>query len=666
MARTTAVGRAWGALVAPVLVFDGACAFCRRWVGRWDARTQGRVRFAPLQRLPLWALGVRRAEARKAVHLVEWGRVSRGAEAVFRTLLRAPEPEVRWRARLGLLPGVRHAAGLVYAGVARHRLRAARLDRALFGRSLLPPTTRGVSWLVLRGLGGVFLLSFTSLGRQVRGLYGERGVLPVGELLAQGRAQLGARERWRSYPSLFWLTGGSDRALVGAARAGQGLSLLLLANVAPQPALLGLWALHLSFVSVGRAFLGFQWDSLLLEAALHALAVAPPGLRPGAGRSDLTGPQRLAQRLLLFRLYLGSGLGKWQSGDATWRDLTAMAYHHETTPLPTALGWHAHQLPLPVHKALTAATLALELGPPFLLFGPRRARQAAFAAFSAVQGGIALTGNYGFFNLLSGVLGLWALDDSTLREGRVLPRLLPAGVAGAGAPRSPARTLWGMAVAAPLLALSAHEALGRFGVEVPGVGRLRGALRPLRSSNSYALFSVMTTERPEIAVEGSADGRHWRPYRFRAKPDLLEGRPRWVQPHMPRLDWQMWFAALGSPSSWFLAFLERLLQGSPEVLGLLGANPFPDAPPRYVRAVSYRYSMTGREERRGTGRWWRRERLGLYVPPLALDERGRVRVAREVPRDVPPAPEEGGAEGQAGQEERRPGGGEGAPPREGP
>jgi len=143
---------------------------------------------------------------------------------------------------------------------------------------------------------------------------------------------------------------------------------------------------------------------------------------------------------------------------------------------------------------------------------------------------------------------------------------------------------------------------------------------PLRTVNSYGLFAVMTTTRPEIVVEGSNDGVTWLPYEFKWKPGELKRRPAFVAPHQPRLDWQMWFAALSDyrREPWFMNFLVRLLQGSPEVLALLQKNPFPDPPPRSVRAVLYEYRFTDVAARRATGEWWQRERKGLYCPEISL------------------------------------------------
>jgi len=141
----------------------------------------------------------------------------------------------------------------------------------------------------------------------------------------------------------------------------------------------------------------------------------------------------------------------------------------------------------------------------------------------------------------------------------------------------------------------------------------------------------MTTERREIVVEGSDDGVTWKAYAFKWKPCDITRRPAFCEPHMPRLDWQMWFAALSSYEyqPWFVNFLIRLQDGSPPVLALLETNPFPDHPPRQIRAIVYDYRFTTLAERRATGAWWKRRLLGLYCPVLSRSDLQWERDARE-------------------------------------
>ncbi|WNG61602.1 lipase maturation factor family protein [Archangium gephyra] len=482
----------------------------------------------------------------------------------------------------------------------------------LVERSVAPPHHRLVRQVFFRALGGIYLIAFSSLARQVRGLYGSRGILPVKDLTSSPRMVSMGYERYLRYPSLLWVDA-SDKTLVRGLRAGQVLSLAVMAGVAPQASLTALWALYLSYVSLGRDFLSFQWDALLLEMGLLGILTAPVGLRPGPGRYEPTAAQVALWRALVFRLYFGSGVSKLKSGDETWRKLTACDYYYETAPLPTRGGWYAHHLPPPVRHFSTAAVLALETVAPFLVFAPRRLRLLGFWLLSALQGAIIATGNYGFFNVQSLVLGLWLLDDASLR--RFLPAPPPVR------PRPWWRTLGAWLPAAPFLVLGANEILARFNRprEAPRwLEELERRARPLRAVNPYGLFAVMTVHRPEISIEGSDDGETWHEYTFRYKVSDPERPPRQVAPHQPRLDWQMWFAALGSPPIWLLAFMLRLLEGSPDVRKLLAIDPFPERPPRYIRATLYDYRMTDPETHRRTGTWWNRERLGLYLPPLSL------------------------------------------------
>lgn len=464
--------------------------------------------------------------------------------------------------------------------------------------SLVLVSSRSVHRLFMAALGGVYLIAFRSLAAQVRGLYGSRGIRPIRTYLDALRPRLRGRDQLRYVPSVFWFDA-SDATLVTACRAGQAGAVLLIAGVAPRKTAAALWALYLSFVSAGRELLSYQWDALLLENGLHAILIAPSrrGERPSRTGAVL-------MRWLAFRLQFESGHCKLASGDPTWRSGHACCVHFETQPLPTRLGWHVHQLSPRMKKLGTYATLAIELGAPWLAWAPRRFRRVAFGLLTGLQVAIAGTGNYGFFNVLTIADNLWLLDDDA------------RGVH----PRGWARVVTWLG-AVPLLAMSASQLAARLfpRTRMPrSVARLHEATAPLHASNSYGLFAMMTTDRPEIVVEGSTDGVTWREYDFKYKPGDVTRPPRWVAPHMPRLDWQMWFAALGPAPPWFARFLERLLQGSPDVLALLENNPFPDRPPRYVRALLYDYHMTDRATRRRTGAWWRRELLGMYVPPLEL------------------------------------------------
>lgn len=470
---------------------------------------------------------------------------------------------------------------------------------------------RRVRDLYLRGFGVIALLAFRSLERQLPGLIGEQGIAPASDRLAWSRQRHG-RARPDLMPTLFWYVGASDRALVRTAKAGQLLGALLALGIAPAPCALGIGAIELSFMQVGDVFLGYQWESLLVESAAHAALVAPL-LSLKRDRRRVSKIDVALMRALLSRLHLESGLVKWKARDNAWRGLEAMSSYYETAPLPNRVGWYAHHLPEPLQKLSTAAALGIECGAPFLGFVGRPARMSTFALLSGLQALIFATGNYGFFNLLTLVMNLWYLDDGQL----------PQRLRGKPATRPPSwiRRAVSLAAGAAITAVAIPPVLTLLEVEFrrpKWLSKLQEWLRPFEVGNSYGPFSLMTRIRPELTVEGTDDGVTWKAYRFRYKIDDVRKAPRQVAPHQPRLDWQMWFAALDPVPSWFLRFVERLLQGSAPVLALLAENPFPDAPPKQIRATLHHYRMATLEEHRQSGVWWTREDRGEVLPPISL------------------------------------------------
>ncbi len=470
------------------------------------------------------------------------------------------------------------------------------------------PRYRFAAYAFLRGLGLVYLCAFVSLWVQVDGLIGARGILPIAPLVEQLHGQVG----WWKFPTLSWWFPG-DAALNVQCGAGVALSALLMAGVAPALCAPLLWALYLSLCIAGQQFLSFQWDALLLEAGLIAIWLAPwkwfsrPGRDPAPPRAAL-----LLLQFLLFKLMFLSGYVKLASRDPSWRDLTALTYHYWTTCLPTWTGWYADKLPLWFQKFSCGAMFFIEFALPFLIWGPGRAlRWIAFGGIVGLQALIASTGNYTFFNLLTIVLCLPILDDRCWRfQAPELP------------PRRAQKWL-ATAAAVPLALVSALIFTNTIRWPIPwprAVMQLHRALAPFRSVNGYGLFASMTKKRMEIIVEGSDDGETWKAYEFKWKPGDPKRRPRFVEPHQPRLDWQMWFAALSAyeREPWFTSFLAGLLEGSPPVLDLMGSNPFPDHPPKFIRAAAWDYRFTSRAQRREDGSWWTRRPLGLYCPAVSL------------------------------------------------
>jgi hypothetical protein len=267
-------------------------------------------------------------------------------------------------------------------------------------------------------------------------------------------------------------------------------------------------------------------------------------------------------------------------------------------------------LPEWFQKMSTGFVLIVELGIPFLIFAPRRIRTFGAKCLLVLQVLIFLTGNYTFFNLLAMAMCVFLWDDRDFERW-----LRPRSQAKARATK--ASTVSAAIVSVLVLTIGLSRMVETFtGVAIPIVKYTA----PFEIVNSYGLFAVMTTERPEIIVEGSIDGETWTAYSFRYKAGDLARAPRWAAPHQPRLDWQMWFAALGNyrENPWFVNFAVKLLEGSPQVESLLEADPFQGRPPRYVRAALYDYTFTDAEERRKTGNWWKREPKGQYLPPVGL------------------------------------------------
>ena len=429
--------------------------------------------------------------------------------------------------------------------------------------------------LLVAGVGACFSIAFLSALSQVHGLIGPDGIAPASALFSYARSALGPwRAAWE-LPSLLWL-GAGDGALTALCVAGVLAGTAAVLGLLPRWALLLALVLHVSLVGAGDVFWRYQWDALLSEAGLLAVLAAPGGLRPDWSRSPPRAPWLLLQ-LLVVRLVTASGLSKLLSGDVEWRQLTALRAHFWTQPLPTPLGILVARAPAAVLDVICAVTLAVEVLAPLCVLGPRWVRRSGAVALALLQLAIALSGNYGFFNLLSLVLVLALLDDRDLgRVGR--------WVLGGRTPEAAPPSGWAMRVGAGALAV-----LG-LAMSVEGLGGpaplapVTSELAPLGVVSRYGLFSVMTTVRDEITLAVSDDGTSWRPIRFRYKPD--DRGASWVEPHMPRLDWQMWFAALGPcrASPWFFAFAHRLLTADRTVWALL-ASPAPATPPRLLASV---------------------------------------------------------------------------------
>ncbi|HTS49349.1 MAG TPA: lipase maturation factor family protein, partial [Bryobacteraceae bacterium] len=383
-------------------------------------------------------------------------------------------------------------------------------------------------------LGFVYLIAFTSFGRQAPGLIGSHGILPFAAYLAALKTAMGG-QAYREIPTVLWLRP-TDAALAAVWMAGAAAALAAIFAPARgwwrRAALAVCLVLWISLCAVGQDFLSFQWDVLLSETGLLAIF------------ADTSAVRIWLFRWLIFRLMFSSGLVKLTSGDPSWKSLTAMHYHFETQPLPNPLAWLIYQQPMWVAKAETAFTLIAELVVPFLFFAPRRARHVGGWIAIALQLLILSSGNYTYFNFLTIALCLWLFLEPEKRQWGRPHKAVSASLAAF------------VGVASGLILLE------QFSLPLPpGGSAVVHLVEPLRVVNSYGLFAVMTTERPEIIVEGSADGVNWRAYEFPYKPGDVMRAPPVIEPDQPRLDWQMWFAALDTYQSnrWFVDFMVRLL-----------------------------------------------------------------------------------------------------------
>lgn len=496
-------------------------------------------------------------------------------------------------------------------------------------------------WLFLRALGLIYFSAFYSLLFQIRGLIGPRGLLPAADYLDRVAHGMGALRFWYA-PTLLWFSS-SNAALIALAVVGLVASLALVCNLWPRLELVICFIGFLSFVTAAQDFSNYQSDGMLLEAGFISLFLAPRGVRPGLAAES---PPPWAAVLLLlwewFRIYFESGAVKLLSGDPTWRSLTAMDEYYQNGPLPTWIGWYAQHAPEWVHRFSAGTTLVLELALVFLALLPRPWRIACFVIATMWQAGVILTANYTFLNYLVLVLGVLLLDDPLLR--RFAPaRFVHALPTTRDTPAAESVQPWRRHLAAARTATIAiifawltydtfFLLLHLFTRALPLPAAPVVALEPFRIANEYGLFATMTPHRYEIEFQGSDDGVNWTPYPFRYKPQSLTRAPGIYAPYQPRFEWNLWFASLGSwPEYPFVPRAEEaLINNDRDVLALFRANPFPNAPPRYVRAVLWQYWFTSLAEKRATGAWWRRQWLGTYAPTLMREPDGTIAIVQDV------------------------------------
>jgi hypothetical protein len=460
-----------------------------------------------------------------------------------------------------------------------------------------------------RGIAAIYVVAFVAAARQFRALIGEHGMLPVPRYLR--------RRPFRVTPSIFHLYY-SDRFFAGICWLGAASAAALVAGageLVPLWAMMAiwllLWAMYLSIVNVGQTWYSFGWESILLESGMLVVflgneRVAPPVL------------VMWLARWLLFRIEFGAGLIKLR-GDSCWRDLTCLYYHHETQPMPGPLSWFFHHLPKPLHRIEAAGNHIAQLVVPFGLFGPQPIAGVAAVIIIVTQLWLVASGNFAWLNWVTIVLAAGALDQSWFTG------LLP----GLPAPAMPGPPAWFTAVVITFAVLVVVLSYWPVRNLASRNQRMNASFNPFHLVNTYGAFGTVGRSRREVVIEGTAESEVtektvWREYEFKGKPGAIDRLPRQWAPYHLRLDWLMWFAAL-SPAyalPWREALLQRLLRNDRDTLRLLRHNPFPDDPPRYVRALLYDYRFTTPAERRRDRAWWHRSLVGTYLPPVSAARRG--------------------------------------------
>jgi hypothetical protein len=474
--------------------------------------------------------------------------------------------------------------------------------------------------LLLRGIGLIYAVAFLILVRQGSALIGQQGILPADRFLEHVAAELGSRGAgfWE-LPSLFWLSA-TDSWLRLGAWLGLALGLAALAGLANAPVMLALWMLYLSFTHVGQIFYGYGWDSLLCESGFLAAFLAP-AWKPG--ERNATSPPSLIVivlfRWLVFRIMFGAGLIKLR-GDPCWTDLSCLFYHYETQPNPGPLSQYFHAAPRWFHELGTAFNHFVEVLVPFGVFGPRWLRALAGSFIVVFQSILIASGNLSFLNWLTLILAFSCFDDQQLlrlTRGSLRSSLQRALTSLGGAQPSARRRAVSIALAVVVGVLSLDPIANLLSPRQA----MNASFDPFGLVNTYGAFGSVSRERYELVIEGSpsaslSEHSEWREYELPCKPGPVERAPCLVTPYHYRLDWQLWFVPLAPEHQrrWFLSLTNKLLQNDVQVTALLSSNPFPERPPRFIRARFFHYELLAPDE----GAVWRRTPAGQYLAPTSL------------------------------------------------
>jgi len=491
-----------------------------------------------------------------------------------------------------------------------------------------PRTNRPTYWLtrfmILRLLGLVYAIAFLVAINQIIPLIGSHGLTPIGIYLKNVSAALGSNGAgFMRLPSIFWVWH-SDTALLTGAWIGFLLSCVVVAGFANAPILTVLWFLYMSFVHLGQEWYGYGWEIQLTETGFLAIFLCPLiDMRPFPKRESPIAIIVLF-RWLIFRIMVGSGLIKLR-GDEIWRNGTALYYHFETQPIPGPLSRWFHFLPHIVLKIGVWFNWFAELIAPLFIFWPRVGRHIAGVVIVLLQIVLILSGNLSFLNWLTIIPALACFDDGFW--SKILPQFLVnrSKVAAERAEPSRAMTITAWIVTFIIGFLSFRPIANMLS---PGQ-IMNTSFDRLDLVNTYGAFGTVGEERLNVIFEGtmdndSSDKSNWKPYVYKGLPVALDQASPQIAPYQLRLDWQMWFASMSSPDEypWTLNLIYKLLHNDHDAISLFARNPFHNKPPKYIRAVLYRYSFA--KPGNSQGLWWDRERVSMWLPPMSADDPGLV------------------------------------------
>ena len=543
----------------PVMVWDGECQFCKLCADRFNSLANDDIEFIPFQDLPNKYPNVPDLDYKKSVVFFINNQTYTGAAAVFSFYNTIGK---KWPMRLyDRFKIFSKISEMFYRFIANNRRLFRLIVNAFWGSNFLPDTYKISGWIYGRLLGLVGLIAFFSFWIQSDLLIGSSGIVPFESDLKQVEGFITTTNtdisKWFARPTILWFSQ-TDLWLDMVLCAGTIACILLLIGFVPHISIAISWVCYLSISSVSEPFLNFQWDILLLEAYLLSVFFVPWKIYDD--RKNIQNPSTLGKWLLwllVIKLMFESGLVKFTffgpDGSNTWRNLTALNYHYWTQPIPSWISWYIDKLPDIIDKIALGFTYWSELIIPFMIFFPRRMRRIAFFSLIIFQTLIIMTGNYGFFNLLTIVICVTLIDDQLI-EGFTSKWLVSfSEVNTVKTPTEKIKIACGVFILAcfifTTIVFIKRDLIGskanQNNYKISSIGRnLTQTAQVSRSMNAYGLFRVMTVTRPEIYIEVLSSDSIWSPVVFDYKPVKPDTRPKFFFPHMPRIDWQIWFEAL--------------------------------------------------------------------------------------------------------------------------